>query len=73
MERIMRDDITSFQIKERSHLLPNCIQLGTRVSQATKVRLTTHSMSQGVSEAQLFRFLIMQGLERYGIDGFQAK
>ncbi len=69
----MRDDITSFQIKERSHVLPNCIQLGTRVSKATKARLVKLSMAQGVSESQLFRFLIMQGLERYGIDGFQHK
>lgn len=73
MARVMRDDITSFQIKERSFELPNSITLSTRIPAATKQRLTKLSMSQGVSEAQLFRFLIMQGLERYGIDGFQAK
>ena len=54
-------------------MFPNCVQLGTRVSKATKARLTKLSMSQGVSEAQLFRFLIMQALDQYGIDGFQAK
>lgn len=73
MAKVMRDDITSFQIKERSHVFPNCVQLGTRVSKATKARLTKLSLSQGVSEAQLFRFLIMQALDQYGIDGFQAK
>ena len=72
MSKVLREDLSDFQIREKSFSFPNSIQLGTRVTKPMKQRLAKLSMAQGVSEAQLIRFLIMRGLAEYDIDALKA-
>ena len=73
MARILRDDLSDFQIRERSFPFPNEIQIGFRAPKPMKQRLAKMSVAQGVSEAQLVRYLVTKGLEYYGIDALTAK
>ena len=73
MARILRDDLSDFQIRERSFPFPNEIQIGFCAPTPMKARLTKLSLAQGVSEAQLVRYLVTKGLEHYGIDALKAK
>ena len=69
----MREDLSDFQIREKSFPWPSDIVLGSRVAKPMKARLAKLSVSQGVSESQLIRFLIARGLETYNIDALKAK
>ena len=72
MSKVLREDLSDFQIREKSFAFANSIQLGARVSGPMKQRLARLSMAQGVSESQLIRFLIMRGLAEYDIDALKA-
>nr|BDD45726.1 hypothetical protein 30 [bacterium] len=68
----LKDDLHDFRVREKSALLPNEAFTGVRISKPLKQRLAKLAISQGVSESQLGRFLILQGLAAYDIDGLRA-
>ena len=72
MSKILRDDLSDFQIREKSFPWRAEITCGARITKPMKARLTKLSLSQGVSESQLVRFLIMRGLSEYDIDALKA-
>ena len=72
MSKVLREDLSDFQIREKSFPWAAEIQIGSRITKPMKARLTKLSMAQGVSESQLVRFLIMKALSEYDIDALKA-
>ncbi|QNJ06282.1 hypothetical protein SynMEDNS5_01563 [Synechococcus sp. MEDNS5] len=72
MSKILREDLSDFQIREKSFPWAAEIQVGARITQPMKARLTKLTVAQGVSESQLIRFLLMKGLSEYDIDALKA-
>jgi len=72
MSKLLKDDLHDFRVKEKSSPFPADAQAGIRITKPMKQRLTRLAMAQGVTESQLCRFLILQGLATYDIDGLLA-
>ena len=72
MSKVLREDLSDFQIREKSFSFPTDVTCAARVTKPMKARLTKLSMAQGVSESQLVRFLIMKALSEYDIDALKA-
>ena len=71
MSRSMKDDLDAFRVRERHCPLPNNITCGLRLTKPQKAHVVTASLQHGVSESMFLRFLVQQGLERYGIDSLK--
>ena len=71
MSNSMKDDLDVFRVRERYSTFPNNITCALRLTKSLKAHVVTASLQNGVSESQFLRFLVQQGLERYGIDGLK--
>jgi len=65
----IRDDLLVYRQRELVASLPTADVVSVRVSKVLKRRLASKALELGTSESQLARFLLMAGLERYGVDG----
>ena len=68
MSRSLKEELHEFRVREKHAMLPNDKLAGVRLNAPMKARLTKLAMSHGVSEAQLGRFLLIEGLARFDID-----
>ena len=73
MSKILREDLSDFQIREKSFPWAAEIQIGSRITKPMKQRLTKLGMAHGMNESQLCRFLLTTGLAQYGIEFSKAK
>lgn len=71
MSESMREDLDAYCVRERFCPFSNNVTSALRVTKPLKAHLVTAALQHGVSESQLIRFLVQQGLERYGIDGLK--
>lgn len=71
MSNSMKDDLDAFRVRERHMPFSNNITAALRLTKTMKAHIITASLQNGVSESQFLRFLVQQGLERYGIDGMK--